>query len=150
MENRHKSLLLLLSKYKALIVFVVLALFFYLSLPSTLFIAPTSSLIEDTSGELLGARIAADGQWRFPAITEVPEKFAKAIVAFEDKRFYSHRGVDGIAIGRALYQNIKEKRVSEGGSTLSMQVIRLMRQGKPRTIKEKIVEAYLAVRLEAS
>lgn len=140
----------LLKKYKALVILLVLFVFFVFSLPRPLFTTPTSSLIEDANGELLGARIAADGQWRFPECKKVPEKFAKAIIAFEDRRFYSHPGIDGIAIGRALVQNIKQKRISEGGSTLSMQVIRLMRQAKKRSLKEKVIEAYLAVRLEAS
>ena len=149
MSGWRKSIKIL-KKYKALIIFACLLVFFALSLPSPLFVTPTSSLIEDCNGELLGARIAADGQWRFPECKNVPEKFAKAIIAFEDKRFFSHQGVDGIAIGRALVQNIKQKRVSEGGSTITMQVIRLMRQRKKRTLKEKVIEAYLAIRLETS
>ncbi|MDR1055249.1 MAG: penicillin-binding protein 1C [Prevotellaceae bacterium] len=147
--SRHKALNVLL-KYKALAILLVLFLFFSFSLPSSLFITPTSSLIEDSTGELLGAHIAADGQWRFPACEKAPEKFAKAIVAFEDRRFYMHPGIDGIAIGRSLVQNIRQKRISQGGSTITMQVIRLMRQQKQRTIKEKLIEAYLAIRMETS
>ena len=78
---------------------------FWLSLPRPLFNKPTSWVIEDARGQLLGATIAADGQWRFPYNADVPDKFAKCIVAFEDKRFYYHPGVDILAILRAIRQN---------------------------------------------
>src|SRR5690606_34581343 len=78
----------------------------------------------------------------------VPEKFAAAIVAFEDKRFYYHPGVDPISMTRALYQNIREGKVVSGGSTLTMQVIRLSRRSEGRTLLEKFIEVILATRLE--
>lgn len=126
----------------------VLGLLFYIALPKHLFLSPTSYVIEDKMGNLLGASIATDGQWRFPARDVVPEKFAKCIVAFEDKRFYLHPGVDPIAMMRAVFQNISGKRVISGGSTLNMQVIRMSRN-KPRTVWQKFIEAFLALRLEA-
>jgi penicillin-binding protein 1C len=113
-----------------------------------LFDDPASTVLLDRHGELLGARIAADGQWRFPHNPVVPEKFEKAILTFEDKRFYYHPGIDPIAIARALRSNINAKANVSGGSTISMQVIRLSRKGKPRNIGEKLVEAVLALRLE--
>lgn len=122
-------------------------LLFWFSLPDPLFRTPTSYLIESREGVLLGARVAADGQWRFPPGADVPEKFSKAIIAFEDKRFYSHPGFDILALGRAFFQNIKAGSIESGGSTLSMQVIRLSRN-KPRTIWQKCLEIMLAVRLE--
>src|SRR5690606_14039754 len=123
-------------------------LLFYLALPNRLFLSPTSYVIEDKAGNLLGASIATDGQWRFPATDTIPDKFAKCIVAFEDKRFYYHPGVDPLALIRAVFQNISGKRVVSGGSTLNMQVIRMSRN-KPRTIWQKFIEAFLALRLEA-
>jgi penicillin-binding protein 1C len=111
---------------------------------------PYCTVIEDSNGELLGARIASDGQWRFPGKDTVPEKYLKALITFEDKRFYSHRGIDPAAVIRALMHNIRRKKTAEGGSTISMQTVRLMRKGKKRTLKEKIIETLLAVRLEAS
>ena len=137
-----------LWKYR-LPIFVSIPLLWYaFCLPKELFNDPTSTVLEDTNGELLGAKIASDGQWRFPMGEKVPDKFAKAIIAYEDRRFYSHQGFDLIAVGRALVQNIKVMQIEEGGSTLSMQVIRLSRKGKSRNIKEKIVELILASRLE--
>ncbi|WAC39858.1 transglycosylase domain-containing protein [Pedobacter sp. SL55] len=131
------------------ILFAVLLLFFWFSLPSPLFITPTSYVIEASNGELLSASIAKDGQWRFPVADSVPDKFAKCIITFEDKRFYHHLGVDFVAIGRAIRQNIKAKSVASGASTLSMQVIRLSRK-KQRTVWQKLAEMWLAVRLEVS
>jgi penicillin-binding protein 1C len=96
---------------------------------------------------LLSASIASDGQWRFPLTDSVPDKFVKCIVAFEDQRFFSHPGVDALAMGRAMQQNIKSRKIVSGGSTLTMQVIRLSRKQK-RSIFQKVIEAWLAVRLE--
>ena len=121
---------------------------YYFCLPTTLFNDPYSTVLEDYRGELLSAAIAADGQWRFPEMDTVPEKFAKAIVTYEDKRFWNHPGVDIFAIGRAVKQNLQAGKIQSGGSTISMQVIRLSRKGKNRTVAEKVMEAVLATRLE--
>lgn len=126
---------------------LLLLLAFLLSLPSKLFTSPTSYVLEASNGELLSAAIAKDGQWRFPAADTVPDKFAKCIIAFEDKRFYHHPGVDPLAMGRAIKLNIKAKGIVSGGSTLTMQVIRLSRR-ESRTIFQKVIELLLAFRLE--
>lgn len=126
----------------------ILLMGYYFSLPATLFHDPYSTVLESENGELLSASIAADGQWRFPQQHHVPEKFAAAIVAFEDKRFWHHPGVDILAFARALRQNISAGHVVSGGSTLTMQVIRLSRKGQPRTVFEKMWELVLATRLE--
>lgn len=138
------------KKYKRQIrvVLLGLAIWYWFSLPKVLFHTPTSTVIEDSEGTLLGAKIAEDGQWRFPNMDTVPTKFEKAIIAFEDKSFYYHSGVDLLAMARAIRQNITEGRVVSGGSTLTMQVIRLSRKGKSRTIVEKLKEVILATRAE--
>jgi penicillin-binding protein 1C len=117
-------------------------------LPKQLFEDPLSMVLEDRDGNLLGARIAADGQWRFPATDTVPDKFAKAIVTFEDRRFDIHPGVDLISLGRATLQNLKGGRVVSGGSTLTMQVMRMSRKGQSRNVLQKAIEAVLALRVE--
>jgi penicillin-binding protein 1C len=104
-------------------------------------------VVSDRNGELLGARIADDEQWRFPALDTLPTKYSTCVIAFEDRSFRYHWGVNPLAIGRAIVQNIKEKRIVSGGSTISMQVIRLSRKNK-RHIWEKAVESILATRLE--
>ena len=107
-----------------------------------------STVVTDRNGELLGARVAYDGQWRFPMCDTLPEKFVKALVEFEDHRFYSHCGVSARALARATVQNIRNGRVVSGGSTITMQLVRLSRQ-KPRTLWQKVVESFMATRIEA-
>jgi len=124
----------------------LLALAFALCLPEPLFDAPVSTVLTDRQGKLLDARIASDGQWRFPARDTVPEKFAACITTFEDKRFWYHPGVDPLALARAIWLNLSQGEVVSGGSTLTMQVIRLSRQGKARTVGEKLIEIVLATR----
>ena len=117
-------------------------------LPRDLFSGtPFSTVVESAEGELLGARIAADGQWRFPPRDTVPERFATALIQFEDRHFRWHPGVNPVAIVRALRDNARSGRVVSGGSTLTMQVIRLSRE-RERTLWQKIVEAFMATRLE--
>lgn len=149
--QRIKNLIAKINREQGIILslFSIIFFCFWFSLPNPLFKSPTSYVIEDEKGVLLGASIARDGQWRFPSDGIVPEKFAKCIVAFEDKRFYSHPGVDILALFRAFKQNIYSRSVVSGGSTISMQVIRLSRK-KPRTLYQKLIEVVLALRLELS
>ena len=122
----------------------------FAAVPVVQFADPLSTVLLDREGELLGATIAEDGQWRFGVAEAVPEKFVAAITCFEDRRFFAHPGVDPLALGRALVQNLRHGRVVNGGSTLTMQVVRLSRRGQPRTYAEKAIEAVLAVRLTAA
>lgn len=134
--------------YLFLVLFIVLVAVFWFSTPSPLFADPTCTVIIDSNNELLDATIAKDGQFRFPEADSVPEKFSKCIIAFEDKHFYWHPGVNPFAITRAGYQNLKKGKIVSGGSTITMQVIRLSRKGQHRSFTEKIVEIILALRLE--
>lgn len=124
-------------------------LVFWFSLPNPLFKAPTSFVLEANKGELLSAGIAEDGQWRFPVRDTLPEKFAKCITTFEDKRFYYHPGIDPFALARAVKVNFSNKRTVSGASTITMQVIRLS-TNKHRTYWQKFKEMMLAFRLELS
>jgi penicillin-binding protein 1C len=135
------------NKIKSSIAFVFLMVY-YFSLPRTLFQEPYSTVIESKEGELLGAKIARDGQWRFPAQDSVPDKFKKCIVYFEDQYFYKHPGFNPMAMVNAVKQNNSAGKVVRGGSTLTQQVIRLSRKGQGRTYFEKIIEVVLATRLE--
>ncbi len=132
--------------------FIALALFawFWFSLPSPLFNSPCSTVITDAEGNLLGAMIADDGQWRFPFGSEVPEKFEKALLQFEDRSFYRHPGFNPLAACRALIQNAQARKKVSGGSTLTMQVIRISEKDKARTLLRKVIEIILATRLELS
>jgi len=121
---------------------------YLLLIPRDLFDDPASTVILDQNGILLGARVAKDGQWRFPAGTQVSENIMKATLAFEDRYFFRHPGFNPISLFRALFQNIKARKIISGGSTITMQTIRLSRRGKPRTVWEKILEIILSTRLE--
>ena len=116
-------------------------------LPRQLFHVPYSTVVTDRNEELLGARIASDGQWRFPPRETTPEKIKQCLITFEDKHFYHHWGVNPLSIGRAIYQNTRHKRIVSGGSTLTMQTIRLARN-ESRTFGEKVIEMIWATRLE--
>ena len=127
---------------------LLLIVWYLFCLPYKLFRVPLCATAVTTDGTLLGARISAEGQWYFPPADHVPDKFAKCIVTYEDKRFWWHLGIDYLSAGRALVQNLTRGEVVSGASTLTMQVIRLSRPGAPRTLPEKIYEMILATRLE--
>ncbi|UOB19200.1 penicillin-binding protein 1C [Abyssalbus ytuae] len=144
-----KKVFLYLKKHKLpFCIVILLFVIYYFSLPDKLFNDPASTVIESKEGKLLGAMIAGDGQWRFPSLDSVPEKFKQCILNYEDKYFYSHPGFNPVSIIKALKQNIQAGKIVRGGSTLTQQVIRLSRKGKERTYLEKIIEIILATRLE--
>ena len=131
-----------------LIIAVILLTAYYFSLPKILFKNPTSTVIESAEGELLGAKIAGDGQWRFPQNDSVPTKFKQCIIQFEDAYFYKHLGFNPVSIFKAFSQNLKSNSIKRGGSTLTQQVIRLSRKNQQRTYFEKLKEIILSTRLE--
>lgn len=135
------------QKKTAILLFCIGFVFWVFCLPKTLFDDPTSTVVESEEGFLLGARIADDGQWRFPKKDSVPYRFEQAILHFEDEYFYRHPGFNPVSMVKAFYQNIiTDKR--RGASTISQQVIRLSRKDKKRTYIEKLIELAQATRLE--
>ncbi|MGL5786268.1 MAG: penicillin-binding protein 1C [Bacteroidales bacterium] len=138
-----------LKKYWKLMLFT--ASVFLLSglsaIPSFLFNRPTGTLVYSEDGVLLGARIADDGQWRFETNGEINPKYITSLIYFEDQWFRWHPGINPIAIIRAFGQNISAGRVVSGGSTISMQTIRLIEKA-PRTVPQKIKEMFMAIGLE--
>ncbi|MDR2498762.1 MAG: transglycosylase domain-containing protein, partial [Tannerellaceae bacterium] len=120
----------------------------HLSVPRPLFDQPYSSLLYGSGRRLLGARIAADGQWRFPPAEELPNKFAVCLVSYEDKRFFHHPGFDPIAIISSLRLNLLKMRIARGGSTITMQIARIARGNRSRNLSEKIYETIWAIYLE--
>ena len=131
-----------------IVTFSVLFIWFLSCLPNALFNDPYSKTVNDYKGNLLSAKIASDGQWRFPENDSVNSKFAKCITSFEDQYFYSHPGINPASFWRALKQNIRAKKVVSGGSTITMQLVRLIRKNKKRTYSEKLIELIWALRLE--
>jgi hypothetical protein len=85
----------------ALLIATAFALYVF-CLPRPLFNEPYSSVLLGRDGTLLSARAASDGHWRFPMHGRVPHKFEQALLRFEDKRFYSHPGIDPLAMSRCI------------------------------------------------
>lgn len=142
--NNKKILGLFVGSYLGIVVF------WWFLLPVPLFQSSYSTVILDREQRVLGVRVADDEQLRFRGIDYLPAKYAVAVMSFEDKRFMLHNGVDWLALGRACLQNLSSRRIVSGGSTLSMQVIRLSRGNPPRTLWEKAKEVLLTLRLEQS
>lgn len=150
---RNKINLFQLKNYSLIFIFSVtffVVVKFIFLLPDPLFKVPYSTVIEDEKGELLAGMIADDGQWRFPSDQNIPARFAVCILEFEDAGYFTHHGVSLSALFKAAYRNIKAGKVISGGSTITMQVIRLARKNRPRTFGEKITEIMMALRLECS
>ncbi len=104
--------------------------------------------LTDRAGGLLRA-VRPHGRGRPVALAEVPATARRALVATEDRRFYRHLGVDLLALGRAAWANLRAGRIVSGGSTLTMQVARLLRgDAGRRSLGAKLAEAHLALRLE--
>lgn len=125
-------------------------LWFAQCIPGILFKDSTSTVLIDRNGQLLGARIADDEQWRFEDSDSIPLKFKICLIQFEDREFYYHHGVSIKGLGRAIVQNFTSGKRVSGGSTLTMQLIRLIRKNPSRTYFEKILEIFRATRLEMS
>jgi penicillin-binding protein 1C len=108
-----------------------------------------SVTVLDRNERLLRAYTAADGRWRLPVdVKDVDARYLAMLIAFEDKRFRSHRGVDPWGVGRAAWQLVAHQRIVSGGSTLTMQVARLLQGEHERTGAGKIRQALRALALE--
>lgn len=123
-------------------------MWFLLCLPKPLFNDSYSVLLNDSNGNLLSAKIAKDEQWRFPEGKKNNIKFTNCILAFEDEYFFHHKGINPFSIWRAFKQNKKAGKVVSGGSTITMQLTRLIRKNQKRTYYEKLIEIVMALRLE--
>lgn len=114
-----------------------------------LFSTPRSTVLLDRDGRLLGAAVAADGQWRMPAGDSIPARFERCLLEFEDRRFRSHWGVRIPSLVRAFQQNRRAGRTVSGGSTLTMQLARMAGGDRPRSYGRKLLEMLHALRIEA-
>jgi penicillin-binding protein 1C len=123
-----------------------------LPLPSALTSPPrvASLTLEDRNGLVLRSTRAGDGSLqRWLSLAEIDPDLLEAFVAGEDHRFYDHHGVDARAVGRALKDNLRARRVRSGASTITMQLARLLRPGASRSWRGKVIQAFWALRLEA-
>jgi penicillin-binding protein 1C len=111
--------------------------------------AERSPIVLDRNGQLLRAFTMADGRWRMPtSVADVDPRYVGMLLAFEDKRFRSHHGVDPLAMARAVGQSIRHRRVVSGGSTLTMQVARLIEPRAERSASAKLRQIVRALELE--
>lgn len=107
-----------------------------------------SPVVTDRDGGVMLEITGPDGQWqRGVALQDISPFLRDATIAVEDARFYSHGGVDTLAVGRAAWQNLTHGGVVSGASTLTMQVCRMM-EDRPRTLSAKAVESFRALQLE--
>lgn len=104
--------------------------------------------VQDREGRLLRPFALADGRWRL-APEGVDRRYIEMLVAYEDKRFFEHGGVDPLALIRAAWQMLSHGRIVSGGSTLTMQVARLLEPREGRTLTAKLREMRRAIELEA-
>src|SRR5215471_4257266 len=119
-------------------------------LPRPAFQGTFAPVYYDRHGQLLGARLSADEKWRFASrLEDVSPSLVTALVAFEDKRFYQHMGIDVSALARATWQNLRRGRVVSGASTITMQVARLLNPTRRSgTLTGKLVQMWRALQLE--
>jgi penicillin-binding protein 1C len=110
----------------------------------------SSVTVVDRHGKLLRAFAMADGRWRLPvdAKTDVDPRYLKLLLAYEDKRFYQHHGIDPLAVGRAALQLVTHGRIVSGGSTITMQLARLMEPRRERSLGAKLHQMVRAIELE--
>ena len=108
-----------------------------------------STLVLDRNGKLLRAYLTSEGRWRLPATRDqVDPRYLDALLTYEDKRFYHHRGVDPLGMTRAAFQLVTHGRIVSGGSTLTMQVARLLEPRQERSLDAKLRQAVRALQLE--
>ncbi|MBN9007306.1 MAG: penicillin-binding protein 1C [Rhizobiales bacterium] len=109
-----------------------------------------STTVVDRNGKLLRAFAMADGRWRLPvdAKTDVDPGYLNLLLGYEDQRFYSHSGVDPFALGRAALQLVTSGHIVSGGSTITMQLARLMEPRRRRSIYAKLHQVVRAFQLE--
>jgi penicillin-binding protein 1C len=110
---------------------------------------PVSTEVVDRDGALLRAFATPDGRWRLQAsLDDIDPQFVRMLIAYEDKRFWDHDGIDALALLRAATQLVGNGRIVSGGSTLSMQLARLMEPRRSRSIGAKLRQIVRAVQIE--
>lgn len=108
-----------------------------------------STVVVDRNGRLLRPYATPDGRWRLPAtVQDVDPRYLDLLIAYEDKRFRRHHGVDPLAVVRAAMQLITHGRIVSGGSTITMQVARLLEPRTDRTFLAKLRQAVRAIEIE--
>lgn len=146
-SNQVKVILKKVCRPRYIFAILILAYIFFIN-PEKWFNKPVSTIVYDTNGELLGAHLAKDEQWRFPEDTFVSTKVEKCLIYFEDEYFYYHPGFNPVSLLKATVRNISRGRIDRGASTITMQLCRIHRENSKRTLFAKLYEIILATRLE--
>lgn len=131
-------------------IFLTTLVVFFARSPNEGRLIDSSYILRSESGEIINLRLTPSGHWREEAdLGRIDRKLIDMLVAYEDKRFWSHFGVDLLALGRSVYNILSEGKVSSGASTITMQTVRLMHPelGK-KNLKSKVAQIFHAVRLD--
>jgi penicillin-binding protein 1C len=141
--KKHKVLTVI-----ALIILFILIVWWVTRLPSPIFKNDYSTVITDETGSILRVYLNSDSQWILPIEEKgIPYKLKNSVLLYEDKRFYSHFGIDIFALFRAIKQDILKRKIVSGASTITMQTARTIKP-KKRNIGNKIIEMIQALKLE--
>lgn len=132
-----------------LLFFILIVLILKLNKPTIFPKKPASTLVLDKYKNPLSARVSSDFQWRFNSINySLSDKYTKSVMHFEDKYFMYHLGINPISILKAFWQNVKSQKKIRGGSTITMQLARLLLENKKRTYFNKCKEIFYAFWIE--
>lgn len=139
---------LLSVSYFIILIVIFLILIWLIPFPKEKLNPPPSTIVLDRNGKMLRVFLSPEEMWQIPvAVEKISPTLKKAVIGYEDKYFYWHFGINPIALIRAAIVNLKAGRVVQGGSTLTMQVARMM-EPKERTIPNKLIEMFRALQLE--
>lgn len=135
----------------ALLIVLAMIVAFFWKAPDEGRLNETSKVLRAVDGSILELRLTSTGHWREPVkLHEIDPQLLRILIAYEDKRFWQHHGVDFLAVGRAIVDGLKAGRVVSGASTLTMQTVRLMHpELGERTVFAKLKQMLEALRLEA-
>lgn len=141
-------------KFKVLATLTVLFLAGFLAdrvlfpLPKNLLKRPASTFVYSRNHQLMGCFISSDEYWRKPIeLNDISPLLTNSVLACEDQWFYYHPGFNVVSLISAAVDNVKAGRIVRGGSTITMQIARMI-EPKPRTLKSKIIEILRALQLE--
>ncbi len=133
------------TKLYGLLALAILLMFLLLPIPG--YTPEYSRAFYSAEGDLLSAITSREEQWCFPLEDDnIPEKFRHCLILYEDEFFYKHPGINPVSILKAAYQNIKERKIVRGGSTIQMQVMRMRNRHVERSFKHKIIESLSALK----
>ncbi len=146
-KNRKKRWYLIAFVLTPFCLFTILH--FCFPLPKEKLQPSPSTIVLDRSGEWLRAFTTEDDMWRFPeaSLDEISPLFQTAMLTYEDKWFYHHWGINPVSIVCAAIDNFRAGKIIRGGSTITMQLARLM-EPKERTLPNKVIEVFRAFQLE--